>query len=168
MSEGVIVLIHQTTPGARYFRSCLSGHRRLERIFLARLHLYLCSDADDADDEGTTETSPASDSNALAGPTNQRPLFNRVDSHEHTCSRVLLGFDLQADKLVKAADRANTFLGGTSAFITNADASFIPKAHKLIGTTFPTFLFSNSLLSYIAAFALSSELFVLTHVFCKN
>ena len=62
LTPGVALLLFQDDSDGRYFRSCLSGHRRLERIFLDRLHLYLCSDTGN---KSAAKPSNVSDTDAM-------------------------------------------------------------------------------------------------------
>ena len=154
----VALLLFQDDSDGRYFRSCLSGHRRLERIFLDRLHLYLCSDTGD---KSAAEPSPDSDTDATVGSSSQTLSLIDVDGREGSCCRVLLGCDLQAATVkVKATGglhRKNTFFGGTSAFITNANASFIPHYIR----TYRVLLHPSSLpLSALSAFDWHLTMFV--------
>ena len=117
----------QTGEDASYFRNCLSGYRRLERIFLARLQDYLCPQADDESVDSTDIASDAK-SDSLVVITNTKASLSGLTGSDRTCSRVLLGCDIQASEvdtkiMGDGLQRTNTFFGGTSAFITNANVS---------------------------------------------
>ena len=99
----------------------------MERIFLARLQDYLCSQADDESVESTEIESDAI-SESLVVTTNARASLSGLNGSDRTCSRVLLGCDIQASEvdteiMGDGLHRTNTFFGGTSAFITNANVS---------------------------------------------
>ena len=117
----------QTGEDACYFRNCLSGNRQLERIFLARLQSYLCSQADDQR-VGTAEISSDAKSHSLVVTTNTKASFGGLNGLQGPCTRVLLGCDIQASEvdtkiIGDGLLRTNTFFGGTSAFVTNANVS---------------------------------------------